>query len=476
MRSVAIPALPLDLLRGSLGDVRLKSLGETADLVRQTLGPRVVVNVNSTAAGGGVAEMLHSLLGYVRGCRIDVRWMVLDASEDFFVLTKQLHTMLHGVDTALALDKSDHQLYEQVLNQQAAELQAVVRPGDIVILHDPQTAGLARPLSAHGARVVWRCHIGTAEATPITRRGWNFLRPYLTGIPVVVSRRAYCPPWLTRSLCTEIAPSIDPVSSKNCELTPEYVREVLQTVGLLSGAPQHQALTFRRRDGTPGRIERVADVLQSGPPPPATGDLVLQVSRWDPLKDMVGVMKAFADFVAPRCDAHLLLAGPNVSAVSDDPEGSRVLAECMSEWRGLPAAVRSRVHLACLPMKDLDENGLLVNALQRAAAVVVQKSLAEGFGLTVTEAMWKARPVVGTRVGGIASQIVNGETGCLVDDPADHYGFANAVCGLLEDREAAARMGRRAKESARENFLPDRHLTQWAALVTQLLKASVPAH
>ena len=470
LQSVPIPILSPELLRDILGDRRLQLLEDEGETVRDALGTRMVLNVNSTASGGGVAEMLHTLLGYARGSGLDVRWMVPEAPPEFFTFTKRLHHMLHGVDTGVSLEGPDREMYDEVMRHQVVDLKSAVRHGDVVILHDPQTAGLALPLMAAGARVAWRCHVGSAEPNAATERAWEFLHPYLTGVPTVISRTAYLPSWVDQRISVEIAPSIDPLSPKNIQLTPEFSRGILQAAGLLADSGQSPALTFSHRDGSRGRVERTADILQSGPPPPADANLVVQVSRWDPLKDMGGVMAAFADYVMPRADCHLLLAGPNVTSVTDDPEGAVVLQQCMAQWAALPSAARERVHLACLPMKDEDENALLVNALQREASVVVQKSLAEGFGLTVTEAMWKGSPVVATRVGGIESQIISGDNGILVDDPRDLAAVGDAICTLLEDPQAAAEMGQRAQQSVSDRFLPDRHLEQWADLVLRLLR------
>ena len=205
------------------------------------------------------------------------------------------------------------------------------------------------------------------------------------------------------------------------------------------------------------RIRRLASV---GKP--------LQVSRWDHLKDMRGVMIGFAERVAGRCDAHLLLVGPSVEGVTDDPEGAVVLAECADTWQGLPPEVRRRIRLVSLPMADVDENAAMVNALQRHAAVVVQKSLAEGFGLTVAEAMWKTKPVVASAVGGIVDQVEPG-TGLLLDDPADLDAFGDALAGLLDDPDAMAVLGARAKRHVLEGFLGDRHLLQYASLMERIM-------
>jgi trehalose synthase len=225
---------------------------------------------------------------------------------------------------------------------------------------------------------------------------------------------------------------------------------------------------FTRRDGSPGQINRHVDLLQSGPAAPPDAPLVVQVSRWDRMKDMPGVMKGVVEHVDRSLGAHLVLAGPSVTGVADDPEGAEVLEECIELWRSLPHAARGRVHLACTPMTDPDEAAAIVNALQRHATVVVQKSLAEGFGLTVAEAMWKARPVIGSAVGGIVDQIEDGEEGLLVEDPNDLPAFGAAVERILHDRDLAERLGRNAQRRAGAQFLGDRHLEQYGRLFARL--------
>jgi trehalose synthase len=206
-----------------------------------------------------------------------------------------------------------------------------------------------------------------------------------------------------------------------------------------------------------GDVHRHGD--RAAPVEPSAG-----LSRWDALKDMPGVMRGFAERLAAMGEAHLILAGPEAIGVADDPEAEGVLEECRTLWRTLPATARDRIHLVCVPMADPDEAAAIVNALQRYATVVVQKSLAEGFGLTVAEAMWKGRPVVGSAVGGIIDQIVSGETGWLLEDPRDLDEYANAVERLLADPAGADRMGANARARASSEFLADRHLSQWADL------------
>jgi trehalose synthase len=173
--------------------------------------------------------------------------------------------------------------------------------------------------------------------------------------------------------------------------------------------------------------------------------------------------------LAETTGAHLLLAGPEISGVADDPEASGVLEACRDLWSNFSAPVRARIHLACVPMTDADEAAAIVNGLQRHATIVLQKSLAEGFGLTVAEAMWKSRTVVGSSVGGICDQIVDGESGRLLADPVDLRAYAGAIAALLDDETEAARLGANARERVREQFLPDRHLTQWATTFDRLI-------
>jgi len=267
-----------------------------------------------------------------------------------------------------------------------------------------------------------------------------------------------------------IPPSIDPFSSKNEELPEPDVAAILQHAGLVAGAVAAANVTFTRRDGTTGRLVRRATLLDTGPAPGADVPLVVQISRWDRMKDMPGVLRGFVEYVDRASDAHLMLVGPDVRGVEDDPEGGEVLDECVEAWRQLPPEAARRVHLACLPMEDPDEQAVIVNALQRHASVVAQKSLAEGFGLTVTEAMWKRRPMVASRVGGIGDQIRDHEEGLLIDDPRDLAAFGRAVTLLLEDRGLAASLADAAHERVFDEYLADTHLERYAELFSDLAR------
>lgn len=474
MLQVEIQPAPLEKLAELLAADATERLMATAERARSLLAGRVVWNVNATAQGGGVAEMLQALLAYGRGAGVDTRWAVLDGDPEFFSITKRLHNLLHGSPgDGGALGPAERAHYEQVLADNLDHLQNLVRPGDILLLHDPQTAGLVKGMRDFGAHVIWRSHIGRDDGNGETERGWDFLRAFIEPAHAFVfSRQRYVPGWLAPGRVRLIAPSIDPFSTKNIELDEVHVSRVLRRAGLVADGERIEPVEYTRRDGTAGLVRRHPDLLSGTEPPPRDAPLVLQVSRWDGLKDMPGVMRAFAEHVAPaHPEAHLMLVGPEVSGVSDDPEGAGILAACSALWIGLPEAVRPRCHLACIPMDDVDENAVIVNALQRHATVVVQKSLVEGFGLTVTEAMWKSRPVIASAVGGIRDQITDGRDGLLLPDPVDLEGLGERLLLLLKDPARGELLGANAHERVRSHFLGDRHLIQYVDLFSELLEA-----
>jgi trehalose synthase len=460
LQNVEISPLEPERFREVMQREGYRAFGRVIETARDVLKDRVVWNVNSTSRGGGVAEMLASLLAYARGAGVDARWVVISGNPGFFRVTKRIHNNLHGAPgDGGPLGPDEHRTYLGNLEENAAELVPLISDRDFVILHDPQTAGLVEKVLATGAKVIWRCHVGLDTPNDIARRAWDFLRPYVEPADAYVfSRRAFAWERLDDSKIFVIPPSIDAFSPKNQELGAETVTAILGKTGLIEdggGDP-----VFRRHNWTEARVERRTDMFGAGAATP-DARLVVQVSRWDALKDPLGVMQGFADHIAPATDSHLVLAGPSVEAVSDDPEGAQVLADARELWSRLADDVKERVHLACLPMDDLEENAAIVNALQRRSHVIVQKSLAEGFGLTVAEGMWKARPVVASRIGGIQDQIENDESGLLIDDPKDLEQYGEHVVRLLTDPERAARMGANAKERVQKEFLGPRHLMQY---------------
>jgi trehalose synthase len=463
LQSVPISPLPPEHFRELLGDA-WPEIEQTIDEVTENFDGRVIWHVNSTASGGGVAELLHSLLSYVRGAGVDTRWEVIGGDAEFFSITKRLHNALHGAGTAPGERERAH--YEEVLADDAAELGSLVRPNDVVYLHDPQTAGMVPAMADSGALVVWRCHVGVDEPNGTARAAWEFLRPYLERANIYVfSREAFIWGGLDPDKVAVIQPSIDAFSPKNEDLEPEVVRAVIGRIGLTANGAG--AATFRRQDGTRGRVDRSARIEQDVLLPPDV-PVVAQVSRWDRLKDPLGVLRGFARHVRSPA-AHLLLVGPDTDSVSDDPEGSEVLAEVRAERESLDPAMRQRIHLLSLPMEDAEENAVMVNAIQRRADIVVQKSIAEGFGLTATEAMWKGKPVIASRVGALQDQIVDGQSGLLLNDPADLTAFGEALNRLLDDPAGAGRMGAAARERVLHHYLGMRHILEYARLLSRRL-------
>jgi trehalose synthase len=432
---VPVPARSPEAFNAVLSPAAAARLQRAVHASRPVFAGRKVVNVSSTAHGGGVAELLAALVPLARGAGVDARWMVVGGDEAFYRLTKRLHNRLHGTaGDGGALDEAERAHYEATLAPAADALLELLGPGDLVLLHDPQTVGLAPALRAAGHPVAWRAHIGIDSAGELTKSAWRFLEPYVAAADVCVfSREAYAWDMVAPQRRAVISPSIDPFSAKNRELASGEAPAILRRAGIVLDRPY-----------------------------------VLQVSRWDVLKDPNGVIDGFARHVAPSTNADLVLAGPAVDSVADDPEGATVLDHANHLQRTLPPEIGARVHLLRLPMDDPDENALIVNALQRGAAVVVQKSLAEGFGLTVAEAMWKSRPVVASACGGIGDQIEHGRNGLLLDDPRNGAAFGAAVRALLGDRGLARSLGEAARERVRTHFLSDRSLLAYLELLAPL--------
>jgi trehalose synthase len=472
---VDVPARALSPFVELVGAARVEAIAAVADATRAALGRHTVWNINSTAAGGGVAEVLRSLLTYSRGLGVEVRWLVIEGPPEFFAITKRLHNALHdNAGDGSKLGAEQAALYERVLADNVAQLEDLVRPGDAVICHDPQTAGLVPHLRRLGERVVWRCHIGHEGAGREVDLGWAFLRKYLEDVPLAVfSRAAYAPSWIPRAHAVTLPPNIDPFSVKNQWISDRCTQSILATIGIVERSADGRCSVYVREDGTIGEVRRPVEVIRMGDPPPWSAPLVVQVSRWDRMKDHVGVLEGFARLLdeQPReLGAQLVLAGPSAGGVADDPESTEVLREIEHAWRSRPERVRRRVQVVQLPMTDTDENAAMVNALQRHASVIVQKSLREGFGLTVTEAMWKRRPIVASAVGGIQDQIRDGVEGLLVHDPTDAAETARALWRVLESPDLGRRLGAAARERVRERYLSIASLERWGRLIQLLYR------
>jgi len=443
----------------------------------ELLGGRTVWMVNSTALGGGVAQLLRTLLPYWKGAGIDVRWMVLRGSAEFFWVTKRFHNRLHGQPgDGDELGIKELTTLDQAGLAHAGELAPLLSPGDVVVLHDPQTAAMSVPLQRAGATVIWRCHIGIGQDNEYSRNAWRCLRPRLAGVRrFVFSGSASLPDWLGGAETSIVTPGLDPGSTKNLTMSYGAARAILQHLGLAAGTPA-AASRYARTDGSVATLTgRPTMVDSDGPPDWGRDPVVVSLARWDGIKDPLGIVDGFVARVVPATGAHLLLAGPDPGQVADDPEAQAVLAGVRERWQRLPPRARARVHLASLPLTPPEENAAMVNAIQRLAAVVVKKSLQEGFGLGVTEAMWKARPVVASAVGGHLEQIQHRQSGLLVDDPADVAAFGDAIVEVLSDPPLAARLGQAGRERVRALFLNDRHFAHWVEVFGSALEPRADA-
>ena len=309
LQEVRLAPLSPDRLAAVLDPEARERFEAALEQAARLLEGRIIWNVNSTAAGGGVAEILRSFLSYARGSGVNVRWTVISGPPEFFRLTKRIHNFLHGEPgDGGSLGEEEAALYREVTAENAEELAETVRPDDIVVLHDPQTAGLTHRLRETKATVIWRSHVGAEERNALVDRAWEFLAPFVEAADACVfSRRAYVPPWASNVRTEIIQPSIDPFSPKNEELAPEAVQAILSHVGLVV-APTAGGATpsYTRQDGTPGRVDRMCELLSTGPPPSYDAPLVVQVSRWDRLKDPIGVMMGFADRPKDSSEAHLV--------------------------------------------------------------------------------------------------------------------------------------------------------------------------
>ena len=374
----------------------------------ERLGPRRFVHVNSTRAGGGVAEILSRAVPLLNQVGLDTRWEVIEGDPTFFEVTKAFHNALQGHNVRLNQSLLNH--YQEINRENAKKF---TWEADFILVHDPQPAWLINEMRSQVKHWIWRCHIDVSRPNI---KVWKFLKDIVSKYDASVfsmsqfSQNLPHPQYLIR-------PSIDPLSEKNRELTPEEIQEVLDRL----------------------QIERDKPII-------------LQVSRFDAFKDPLGVIQAFR-MVRKHTPCRLILAG---GEATDDPEGAETLAEVKEAAQGEPD-----INVLLLP-SDAHHD---INALQRAADIILQKSTREGFGLTVTEAMWKGKPVVAGAVGGIVLQLRDYNTGFLVNSPE---GCAFRIRYLLHRPELAKRMGNLAKEFVRQHFLITRNIRDYLTLLSLL--------
>jgi trehalose synthase len=455
----------------------VEELRAEASMLTQRLRRRKVWLINSTARGGGVAEMLPTQVLLMRELGIDAHWAVMTTkNNEFFKLTKQLHNLIHGEgDPRLA--SADKSLYDEVSRATARELGQHICRADIIVVHDPQPLGAAAVLKKNiGAPMVWRCHIGLDRHTPATRAAWNFLKPYADACDqAVFSAPEYIPDFLS-GRASIIHPALDPLSHKNRTLNPHKLVGVLCNAGLSHChgpvlTPAFPTLAQRLRpDGTFGADTEPNGIDLLYRP------IVTQISRWDRLKGFRPLLEGFlvlkkrlgdaSSHFAPRQRRRLhilrlVLAGPDPESIQDDPQAREVLEDLRQRYCRLTAKQQDDIVLLTLPMASRKHNALMVNALQRCSTIVAQNSIQEGFGLTATEAMWKAVPVMGTRACGLRQQIRDGVDGWLVRDPEDPEEIADALIQMLDNPRRQETWGRNAQLRVHQEFLIFSQLSRW---------------
>jgi len=389
------------------------SIMEQLHQLAHNLAGSRVVHINSTRLGGGVAEILEWLVPLMSELGLNATWEVIEGHEAFFTVTKKIHNGLQG--NPVELSAAEKNTYEETQASNADRLRPLLEEADFVFIHDPQPLQLLIHCPHRKGKWIWRCHI---DASHPARLLWKYLRNFASPYEASI----FSMPQFTQMLPHPqfiVAPSINPLSKKNCELAPEQIETVRNRYGIDPERP-----------------------------------LLVQISRFDRFKDPLGVIQAYR-LVKQYVPVQLVLAG---GGATDDPESAQVFKEAQEAAAGDPD-----IHLLMLPGDVPD----MINALQRMADIVLQKSIREGFGLTVTEALWKGKPVIGGDTGGIKLQVINYHTGFLVNTPE---GAAHRIRYMLHHRDFTKKMGRKCREFVRENFLLTRHLREYLTLMLGLKK------
>ena len=400
---------PLAAYEGIVGATVLRQLLQIAEKLS---GARVV-HVNSTREGGGVAEILEWMIPLMVELGVDASWEVIHGNPRFFEITKAIHNGLQG--HPVEISSRDWKVYEDVNEENFDRLRPHLEEADLVFVHDPQPAHLLRLCDRRKGKWIWRAHIDISRPF---RAVWKGVRPIAEGYDAsIFSMAEFAQPLPHPQFL--VPPSIDPLSEKNRDLTPGEIDAVRTEYGLDPSRP-----------------------------------LLVQISRFDRFKDPVGVIEAYR-MVRKVAPVQLVLAG---GGATDDPEGKAVLDDVIEAAGSDPD-----IHVLLLP----PDSHRTINALQRLATIILQKSTREGFGLVVTEGLWKGKPVIGGDVGGIRLQVVNHHTGFLVNTPE---GAAHRIRYLLHHREDIDRMGETGREFVRENFLLTRHLREYLTLMLVTLR------
>ena len=440
---------------------------------------RTVWMVNSTAIGGGVAEMLPSQLRIMRAMGLKIEWLVIETADtESFNHTKRIHNAIHGSGDG-RFSEADREIHERVNRKNLDRALALIADGDIVVIHDPQPMPLAQMLKKErDIYCIWRCHIGLEENNAVTKGVWSYLKEYFESYDrFVFSLKEYVLADIA-DRTTLIPPSIDPLSHKNRTLQMHKSVSIMAQAGILEphGPQLYEPYQHQVRrvmpDGSFGQVN------QQDPFDLIYRPIVTEISRWDRLKGFEELMRAFVymkeenrkkndpDSIAyKRLElCRLVLGGPDPQFVADDPEGEEVLSELIDFYKSLSADIQKDIGLFLLPLDNPKENALIVNALQRCSRIVVQNSIQEGFGLTATEAMWKQTPVLVSGAAGLKFQVADEETGKINEDPGDIQGLADTLEYMINHPKELDKWAFSAQSRVVERFTLFSQIQAWLQL------------
>ncbi len=432
--------------------------------------------INSTAIGGGVAEMLPSQMRILRELGISIEWLVIETSDnDFFNLTKRIHNAIHGSGNGAFTD-ADREVFEKVNRDNLPTALKLINDGDIVVIHDPQPMPLAEMIRERkDVSLIWRCHIGLDDETETTDSVWAFLAPYLDHYNhFIFSLPEYVPRNLKKKTSV-IPPAIDPLSHKNRTLNLHKCIGILHQSGIIDEDirilyhPYKHQVRRVMPDGSFGSVNQHNKLDFIYRP------IVTEISRWDRLKGFKELMQAF---IRMKIDnrkkgdpdsleykrtemALLVMGGPDPAFVSDDPEGKAVLDELTQAYQEVDEELQNDIAILLLPLDNPKENALIVNAIQLCSSIVVQNSIQEGFGLTATEAMWKRRPILVSGAAGLRFQVQDGKTGKINDDPTDIDKLVATLSYMLHNTKERDKWGFNGQLRVIQNFTLFSQLVSW---------------
>jgi len=470
----------------------VENLRNEAKEVLRLINGRSILMVNSTSQGGGVAEMLPKMMGILNELGIKTRWAVMGSDDPaFFRLTKRIHNLIHGDGGGNSqFTAEDRRVFEYTGESNVDELRAILAPEDLLVIHDPQPLAMGAKLKKQlDLPAVWRCHIGLDESNPSTAAAWEFLEPYIQVFDHHIFSAADYVPDYVKGSSSVIYPAIDPLSDKNRTIRAEELTSILCNAGLGRLADPNLANPFPE----PARRLQPDGTFGPADSPERIGFLyrptITQISRWDRLKGWKPLLEGFIKLKEGfngkpnsgderyRCRAEtlrLVMVGPDPASIQDDPEGCEVLNDLCTTYAGLDPVIQKDVVLLTLPMGSRENNALMVNAIQTASSIVVQNSIREGFGLTLTEAMWKGTPVVGSSACGLRQQIKDRIHGRVVFCPGDPDDVAQVLGDMISADGELDIWSRNARTRVQQEFLVFNQVKKWLGILKRFKTMTAP--